>query len=248
MDDNSSFVTLLQIRQTNLISETNLKIFYVHSYLFLEVVILVCFLLNQALSISLSFQCWVVDAKNFQLFTIRFIHKEKEKLTTKKNVLYISQIHFFLILVSEWYKYLTFIQMITKQFLQQTVDYNDLCQVWIEHLELSLVWSKHWSSSNWIPTFNKLLLRIRTSNFSRFCISSGTLVSWLVPRFSSVMFDQLPISVWIHHSYKQHTKLNDMIYMKMFVKMIKNYLLGKKSTWLNHGIWAPEHGQNYSDY
>lgn len=169
-------------------------------------------------------------------------------MTTKKNVLYISQIHFFLILVSEWYKYLTFIQMITKQFLQQTVDYNDLCQVWIEHLELSLVWSKHWSSSNWTPTFNKLLLRIRTSNFSRFCISSGTLVSWLVPRFSSVMFDQLPISVWIHHSYKQHTKLNDMIYMKMFVKMIKNYLLGKKSTWLNHGIWAPEHGQNYSDY
>lgn len=150
--------------------------------------------------------------------------------------------------MSEWYKYLTFIQMITKQFLQQTVDYNDLCQVWIEHLELSLVWSKHWSSSNWTPTFNKLLLRIRTSNFSRFCISSGTLVSWLVPRFSSVMFDQLPISVWIHHSYKQHKKLNDMIYIKMFVKMIKNYLLGKKSTWLNHGIWAPEHGQNYSDY
>ena len=43
-------------------------------------------------------------------------------------------------------------------------------------------------------TFSRLLLRISTCSFSRFSMSSGIFVSWLVPRFSSTMFVHVPIS------------------------------------------------------
>ena len=45
-----------------------------------------------------------------------------------------------------------------------------------------------------IQTFNKLLLRMRTSNFTRFWISSGIRVNWFVPKFNSTIFSQLPMS------------------------------------------------------
>lgn len=91
--------------------------------------------------------------------------------------------------------------------------------------------SRHLVSPEWIPrkvaqtekelTFNWLLLSVRTSRFFRNSMSSGTFVSWFVPKFKS--------TIWVHVRRSAQSKWekirNSCCLRNWYLKKLKNVLV-----------------------